>query len=67
MLEHINTINVLSDQIKALLDLMQMSDDSVYHSSIKTASEMCMTMHEDLMAEVEQIEQEWRQQDNDIK
>ena len=46
MIEHINTIDTLSDQITALLDLMMMADDSVDIKSIHTASEMCLTMHD---------------------
>lgn len=61
MIEHINTINALSEQISSLLDLMQMCEDSVDIRSIKTASEMCQTMHTELMAEVEKIEDEWQQ------
>lgn len=45
MIEHINIINALSEQISSLLDLMQ----------------MCLTMHIELMAEVEKIENEWQQ------
>lgn len=60
MFESINTIYVLSDQISAILDLLQMSEDSVDIKSVKTASEMCMTMHEELMEEVKKIETEWK-------
>lgn len=55
LLEHKNTIDCLSDQIEALLDLMQMTESSVAIESIKTASEMCQTMHIELMREVEKI------------
>lgn len=60
MFESINTIYVLSDQISAILDLLQMSEDSVDIKSVKIASEMCMTMHEELMEEVKKIETEWK-------
>ena len=55
MIEHINKIDLLSDQISALLDLMMFADDSVDIKSIHTASEMCLTMHDELMAEVDKI------------
>ena len=58
MIEHMNTIDTLSDQITALLDLMMMAEESVDIQSIKTASEMCLTMHDELMAEVDKIAEE---------
>ena len=58
MNEHINKINILSDQITALLELMQCSGDSADISSIRVASEMCLTMHDELMAEVDKISKE---------
>ena len=62
MIEHINTIDTLSDQISALLDLMMMADDSVDIKSIHTASEMCLTMHDELMGEVDKISKEIKEQ-----
>ena len=62
MIEHINIIDTLSDQITALLDLMMMADDSVDIKSIHTASEMCLTMHDELMAEVDKISKEIKEQ-----
>ena len=62
MIEHINTIDTLSDQITALLDLMMMADDSVDIKSIHVASEMCLTMHDELMAEVDKISKEIKEQ-----
>lgn len=62
MIEHINTIDALSSQITALLDLMMMADDSVDISSIRVASEMCLTMHDELMAEVDKISKEIKEQ-----
>ena len=56
MIEHLNIIDTLSDQITALLDLMMMADDSVDIKSIHVASEMCLTMHNELMGEVDKIE-----------
>ena len=58
MIEHMNIIDTLSDQITALLDLMQCAEDSVDISSIRVASEMCLTMHDELMAEVDKIAKE---------
>ena len=58
MIEHMNTIDTLSNQITALLDLMMMAEESVDIQSIKTASEMCLTMHDELMAEVDKIAEE---------
>ena len=63
MIEHLNTINTLSDQITALLDLMMMAEEDVDIKSIKTASEMCLTMHDELMAEVDKISKEIKEQD----
>ena len=62
MIEHMNVIDTLSDQITALLDLMMMADDSVDIKSIHTASEMCLTMHNELMAEVDKISKEIKEQ-----
>ena len=58
VIEHMNVIDTLSDQITALLDLMQCTDDSADISSIRVASEMCLTMHDELMAEVGKIGKE---------
>lgn len=58
MIEHMNVINTLSDQITALLDLMMMAEEDVDIKSIKMASEMCLTMHDELMAEVDKIAEE---------
>ena len=55
VIEHMNVIDTLSDQITALLELMQCADDSVNVSSIRVAIEMCLTMHDELMAEVDKI------------
>ena len=62
MIEHMNVINTLSDQISALLDLMMIADDSVDISSIRVASEMCLTMHDELMGEVDKISKEIKEQ-----
>ena len=62
MIEHLNIIDTLSDQITALLDLMMMADDSVDIKSIHTASEMCLTMHNELMGEVDKISKEIKEQ-----
>ena len=58
-----NTIDTLSDQITALLELMQCANDSADISSIRVASEMCLTMHDELMAEVNKISKEIKKQD----
>ena len=58
-----NKIDTLSDQITALLDLMMCTDDDVYISSIRVASEMCLNMHDELMAEVEKISKEIKEQE----
>ena len=58
MIEHLNIIDTLSDQITALLDLMMMADDSVDIKSIHVASEMCLTMHDELMGEVDKMSKE---------
>ena len=58
MIEHMNVINILSCQITALLDLMQCANDSADISSIRVASEMCLTMHDELMGEIDKIAEE---------
>ena len=63
MIEHLNIIDTLSLQITALLELMQCADDSADISSIRVASEMCLTMHDELMAEVNKISNEIKKQD----
>ena len=63
MIEHMNIIDTLSNQITALLDLIMMAEESVDIQSIKTASEMCLTMHDELMAEVDKISKEIKKQD----
>ena len=55
MIEHMNIIDALSLQITALLDLMMMAEEDVDIKSIKIASEMCLTMHDELMGEVDKI------------
>ena len=62
MIEHMNVINILSDQITALLDLMMMAEESVDIKSIRIASEMCLTMHDELMGEVDKISKEIKEQ-----
>ena len=56
-------IDILSDQITALLELMQCANDSADISSIRVASEMCLTMHDELMAEVDKISKEIKAQE----
>lgn len=63
MIEHMNIIDALSLQITALLELMQCADDSIDISSIRVASEMCLTMHDELMAEVDKISKEIKNQE----
>ena len=63
MIEHMNTIDTLSDQITALLDLIQCANDSADLSSIRVASEMCSTMHDELMAEVDKVSKEIKEQE----
>ena len=60
--EYLNTINTLSLQIIALLELMQCADDNVNVSSIRVAIEMCLTMHDELMAEVDKMSREIKEQ-----
>lgn len=60
-MEHRNIIDALHAQIEALLDLMQCADHGCADTrSMSTAAEMCQTMLDDLMGEVEKIEKEWR-------
>ena len=58
IIEHMNIIDALSDQITALLDLIHCSGDSADISSIRVASEMCLTMHDELMVEIDKINKE---------
>ena len=58
MIDIKNKIDILSLQITALLELMQCADDSADISSIRVASEMCLTMHDELMAEVGKMSKE---------
>ena len=67
MIEHMNVIDTLSDQITALLELMQCANDSADISSIRAASEMCLNMHNELMAEVDKIAEELKERINDSK
>ena len=53
-----NTIDTLSLQITALLELMMMAEEDVDIKSIKVASEMCLTMHNELMGEIDKIAEE---------
>ena len=63
MIEHMNIIDTLSCQITALLDLMMMAEEGVDIQNIKTASEMCLTMHDELMGEVDKISKEIKEQE----
>lgn len=63
MIDIRNKIETLSNQITALLDLMMMAEESVDIKSIKTASEMCLTMHDELMAEVDKMSKEIKGQE----
>ena len=56
-------IDILSDQITALLELMQCANDSADISSIRVASEMCLTMHDELMGEVDKMSKEIKAQE----
>ena len=58
-----NIIDTLSLQIIALLELMQCANDSADISSIRVASEMCLTMHDELMAEVDKVSKEIKEQE----
>ena len=63
IIEHMNIIDALSLQITALLELMQCANDSADISSIRVASEMCLTMHDELMVEVDKISKELKEQE----
>lgn len=51
----INTCDALADQITALLNLMQAADVTVDRKSVRSAAEMCMTMFDELMEEVNKL------------
>ena len=63
MIDIRNKIDTLSLQITALLELMQCADDSADISSIRVASEMCLTMHDELMVEVDKMSKEIKEQE----
>ena len=63
MIDIRNKIDTLSLQITALLDLMQCANDSADISSIRVASEMCLTMHDELMGEVDKMSKEIKEQE----
>ena len=63
VIEHMEIINTLSLQITALLELMQCANDNADISSMRVASEMCLTMHDELMAEVDKISKEIKEQE----
>ena len=63
MIDIRNKIDTLSLQITALLELMQYADDSADISSIRVASEMCLTMHDELMGEVDKMSKDIKKQD----
>lgn len=66
MFEHINTIDALSYQIKALLDLICSSDNCVDHESIQMAADMCATMHDELMVEIDIISNYIREDSHEL-
>lgn len=61
--EHMYTINTLIDQISALLNLMMLSDDSVDIKSIHTASEICLNMLDELMAEIDKMAEQLKERE----
>lgn len=61
IIENINIIDTLNDQISALLDLLQMANESTDMKSVNTAAEMCMTMQDELMIEIKKIEDKWKE------
>ena len=63
MIDIRNKIDTLSLQITALLDLIHCANDSADISSIRVASEMCLTMHDELMGEIDKISKEIKEQE----
>lgn len=59
-IEHINIIDALAEQISALLDLMAMAGESTDMRSVNSAADQTLNMFDELMAEVEKIEDEWK-------
>lgn len=53
-----DSIDCLSAQISAILELIMMADTSTAPSAMTTAAEMCLDMHTDLMKEVNVINAE---------
>lgn len=57
--EHINMIDVLNEQIMAILDLMCSANDCVDIKSINMAAEMASTILMDLISEVDGIKEDY--------
>lgn len=55
IIESLNIIDALSDQIEAILDLLQGCGESTDIKTVNTAAEMTVTMFDDLMSEVREI------------
>ena len=55
--------NPIALAVGVSIELMQCAEDSADISSIRVASEMCLTMHDELMGEVDQISKEIKEQD----
>lgn len=51
----INSINVLSEQVSAVLDLIMISDSDYVPQSVRTAAEMGLTIHDEMMHEIEKL------------
>lgn len=61
MIQHFNVINALSEQMMALLDLIECAHEECTDiKSMKTAAEMVLNMHDELMQEVNLIEEEYK-------
>lgn len=67
LLDRIDAINTLYAETTALLDLMMSTNGDVGIQSIKTASEMCLGMVDEIKAEVDKIYKTLETSDDDLK
>lgn len=67
ILTSINKIDALYDQTASILDLIQCADDTADFRSITVTTDMCVTMLDEIKAEVDKIWNEIQTHDDDLK
>lgn len=67
ILTSINNIDALYDQTASILDLIQCADNKADYRSITVTTEMCVTMLDEIKAEVDKIWNEIQTHDDDLK